>query len=78
MLLNVDIYLISAIALIAFIVIVFIVTFVINRKTPVPKGCENIKIEESTCLACNNKDCQIHKDFDYKKLEDELKEEMKK
>jgi len=71
-------YLIIAILLIALIAVIFIVTFIINRRTPVPKGCEHLKIEESNCLACSNTDCSIHKDFDLKKIEEELKEESKK
>ncbi len=70
-------YLLIAIGLIAFLVIFFIVMFLINRRTPVPKGCENIKIEESNCMACSNVDCQIHKEFDLKKIEKELEEESK-
>lgn len=71
-------YLIIAIALIALIAVIFIVTFIINRRTPVPKGCEHLKIEESNCLACSNTDCGIHKEFDLKKIEKELEEESKK
>ncbi len=70
-------YLIIAIALIALIAIIFITSFVINRRTPLPKGCENLKIEESNCLACSNSDCKIHQEFDLKKIEKELEEESK-
>lgn len=72
---NFNPYLIIAIALIALIAVIFIVSFIINRRTPLPKGCENIKIEEQTCLACSNSDCKIHQEFDLKKIEKELKEE---
>ena len=78
MFLGVNPYLIVAIALIALIAIIFIVSFIINRKMPLPKGCENIKIEESTCLACSNTDCKVHQEFDLKKIEKELEEETKK
>lgn len=70
-------YLIIAIALIALIAIIFITSFIINRRTPLPKGCENLKIEESNCLACSNSDCKIHQEFDLKKIEKELEEESK-
>ena len=70
-------YLIIAIALIALIAIIFVTSFIINRKTPLPKGCEDLKIEESKCLACNNSDCKIHQEFDLKKIEKELEEESK-
>ncbi len=77
MILSINPYLIVAIALIALIAIIFIVSFIINRRTPLPKGCENIKIEESTCWACSNTDCKIHQEFDFKKIEKELEEESK-
>ena len=39
-------YLILSIGIIVFFVVLFFVTFVINRRTPVPKGCEHLKISE--------------------------------
>ena len=71
-------YLIIAIALIAIIAVIFIVSFIINRRMPLPEGCENIKIEESTCLACSNTDCKVHQEFELKKIKEELEEESKK
>ncbi len=78
MFLAVNPYLFIAIGLIAIIAAIFIITFIVNRRTPVPKGCEHLKIEESNCLACSNSDCKIHQEFDLKKIEEELKEESKK
>ena len=51
-------YLILAIAILVTLLVIFIVSFVLYRKTPVPKGCENIKISEENCAACGNKECQ--------------------
>ena len=68
------VYLIIAIAIIASIILIFFITFIHNRRTPVPEGCENIKIEESTCLACSNIDCNIHQKFDLEKVKKELEE----
>ena len=65
-------YLIISIALITFFVILFFVTFVINRKTPVPKGCEHIKITEENCSMCNNTSCSIKEKFDIEKLKEEI------
>ena len=65
-------YLVLAIALIAGLVALFFITFVINRKTPVPEGCEHIKIEEENCLLCSNSGCEIKEKFEYKKLKEEL------
>ena len=78
MLLNVNPYLFIAIGLIVFIGAVFIITFIINRRTPVPKGCEHLKIEESNWMACSNTECKVNIEFDMKKIEKELEEESKK
>ncbi|MCR4879688.1 MAG: hypothetical protein K5906_01870 [Bacilli bacterium] len=53
-------YLILAIAILVTLLLTFIVSFVIYRRTPAPKGCEQIKINEENCSACQNKDCQFH------------------
>jgi len=53
-------YLIIAISILVVLLVTFIVSFVIYKKTPAPKGCENIKINDENCSACNNKDCQYH------------------
>ena len=53
--------LVLAIAIIALLLVVFIVTFILYKKTPVPKGCENMKISTENCATCNNKDCSLFK-----------------
>ena len=70
-------YLIISICLIAFFVVLFFVTFVINRKTPVPKGCEHIKISEENCSMCNNTSCTIKEklDIQLQKIKDDLDNE---
>jgi hypothetical protein len=55
--------LIIAIVVIAICVVVFIVSYVLNKKTPLPKGCENIHLEDETCLACSKADCHIKEDL---------------
>ena len=30
-------------------------------RTPVPKGCENIKINDENCSSCNHKECKFYK-----------------
>lgn len=52
-------YLIIAIILIIGLVILFIVSFYFNKKTPVPKGCEDIIIGDKNCSSCPNIDCDI-------------------
>lgn len=41
------------------LIIIFMVTYVLYHKTPVPKGCENLKLDEETCNTCNNTECQF-------------------
>ena len=54
-------YLILAISIIVALAIIFVVSFVLYKKTPVPKGCENIKIGEENCSSCNNSSCSHYK-----------------
>ena len=68
-------YLIIAIIIILALVAIFIITFVINRKTPVPEGCENIKITEEGCANCQVEECAVKVKLDIKKIEEELKED---
>ena len=52
-----EVYLIIAILILVVLLVTFIVTFIVYRKTPVPKGCENIKISEENCSSCGHKEC---------------------
>lgn len=53
-------YLILAISIIAVLVIIFVISFVLYNKTPVPAGCEDILISDEKCLACSNASCSHH------------------
>ena len=55
-------YLIIAIAIIVLLIVAFFVTYVINKKTPVPKGCENLLEESEHCFGCPNKSCKNYKE----------------
>lgn len=59
-------YLILAISVILALLIVFVVSFILYKKTPVPKGCENLLISEENCAACQNKDCALRKEGEKK------------
>jgi len=50
-----------AIVIIVSLLIIFVISYVLYKRTPVPKGCENLEISEENCAACNNKDCAIRK-----------------
>ena len=64
-----------AIIFIIALIAVFFITYVLNKKTPLPKGCEDLKISDENCLNCGNTDCNIKRGIDLKKIEEELKEE---
>ncbi len=68
-------YLIISILIIAALAATFIISFVINRKTPVPEGCENLKITEEGCANCQIEECAVKVKLDIKKIEEDLKED---
>jgi hypothetical protein len=68
-------YLIIAIIIIAVLAATFIISFVINRRTPVPEGCENLKITEEGCANCQIEECAVKVKLDIKKIEEEIKED---
>ena len=53
-------YLILAISILVALLAIFIVSFILYRRTPVPKGCENIKINDENCSACQHKECKFY------------------
>lgn len=68
-------YVFIAIGIIIVWIVIFFVTYVLNKKTPVPEGCEAMKITDENCMACGNTECRIKKDMDFKKIEEQIKEE---
>lgn len=68
------VYLLIAILIILFLIVLFFISYYINKKTPVPKGCEHLKIDETNCKACNNFDCSLNKNQENSK---EIKDENK-
>ena len=55
-------YLLIAILTLVILLIIFIVSFVLYKKTPVPKGCENLLISEENCSSCENKACSLRRE----------------
>ena len=51
-------YLILAIAILVSLLTIFIVSFILYKRTPVPKGCENIKINAENCSSCGHTECK--------------------
>ena len=54
-------YLIIAISILVALLITFFISFVAYRRTPLPKGCENMKMDEEKCGTCSNQECMFHK-----------------
>ena len=54
-------YLILGISIIISLLIIFIVSFILYRRTPVPKGCENIKISDENCASCSHSECKFYR-----------------
>ena len=56
-------YLILAISILVILLAIFIVSFVFYRRTPVPQGCEDIKIDEKNCAGCSHSECSFYKEL---------------
>lgn len=54
-------YIVIAIVVIIGLVVLFFVTYVLNKRTPVPKGCESL-IDTEKCHGCSNSACKYYKD----------------
>ncbi len=48
---------IIAIVLIAVLVITYIALHVLNHRTPIPEGCEDVMASAAKCSGCNNSGC---------------------
>lgn len=59
MILEINPYFIGAIILIAGLLATFFISYVLNKKTPVPKGCEKLLYNEEMCANCSNTSCKI-------------------
>ncbi len=46
------------IALVVLIILIYVATYILNEKTKVPEGCENLT-DFSGCQTCSNSACQI-------------------
>ena len=57
-------YLILAISILVALLAIFIVSFVLCKRTPVPKGCEDLKISEEHCATCGHSECSYYKGTD--------------
>lgn len=60
-------YLIIAIIILVVLAITFMVSFVLYKRTPKPKGCEDLEISEEKCSACPNTTCPIKEEREVQK-----------
>jgi flagellar basal body-associated protein FliL len=65
------VYVIIAIAIIVVLLVVAIVTFVLYRKTPAPKGCENLEPDANLCCACLKSGCPFYGQYHDPKAADD-------
>ena len=65
------------IGIIAFLLVVFFVSFLVYRKTPAPKGCERIRPDEGACKGCSQVGCDLYGEY-HKGDKDDGKEDGKK
>lgn len=54
-------YLVIAIFVLIALLTIFIVSFIVYRRTPAPKGCENMKVNEENCSSCSHAECSFYK-----------------
>lgn len=64
------VYLTIAIVLIIVLVAIFFITYYLNKKTPIPKGCEDILINKENCSSCKNYECDLNGIKDKNEKED--------
>lgn len=64
------IYLIIAILLIISLLVLFFVSYYFNKKTPIPKECQDILLNEENCAACKNFECELRKETKINKNSD--------
>ena len=54
-------YLIIAISVLVALLAIFLVSFILYARTPAPKGCENIKINDENCAKCGHNECKFYR-----------------
>lgn len=64
------VYLTIAIVLIIVLVAIFFITYYLNKKTPIPKGYEDILINKENCSSCKNYECDLNGIKDKNEKED--------
>lgn len=52
--------LVLAIVIIVLLIVLFFVTYLLNKRTPIPKGCEKIAYDVQSCSGCKEVACEYH------------------
>ena len=52
-------YILLAVGILVALLIIFVVSFVLYKRTPVPKGCEDMVANSEKCSSCKNTSCQF-------------------
>lgn len=68
---------ILAVLVIAVLIAVFITSYLLYKKTPVPKGCEDIHPNEEKCHGCNQTECHFNLYYNSDRIEKAGKEEKR-
>jgi hypothetical protein len=68
-------YTFLAIGIIVVLFAAYMTLYILNKKTPVPEGCEHLQISDENCSSCTNSECSIKKGLDFEKINEEIKEE---
>ena len=62
-----------AVLILTSLLVIFVVSFILYRKTPLPKGCEDMQPSEEKCANCKEEECHLNIYAEKKKKENEKK-----
>ena len=62
-----------AVLILTSLLVIFVVSFILYRKTPLPKGCAALQPSEEKCANCKEEGCNLNLYAEKKKQENETK-----
>ena len=65
--------LILAIGVLVLLFALYMLLHIMNKKTPVPKGCEHLHISYDNCGSCTNINCSFKDGLYLEKIKEEIK-----
>ena len=69
-------YTILAIGVVLLLFALYMILYMMNKKTPVPEVCEHLQISDENCSSCKNTECSIKNGLDIEKINEEIKKEQ--